>query len=333
MASKAPAQIRVGLLTILIVIMTGTFGYHIIEEDWSIFDSFYMTVITISTTGFREIRELSQAGRLLTVFLILGGVSAIAYTGGRAVQLLVETQVFRRRRMSKKLDGLNNHYIVCGYGRMGMQICEGLYENNVPFVVIENNQQKIEKLEEREFLYVNGDATIDEVLLNAGIKKAKGIVAVIKTDADNVFTTLSAKQHNPDVFIVARAIDDGTEPKLMKAGADRVVKPYELGGNRMVQLLLRPGVMDFIDGVARNRDVEISLEEIHVPDSSPLIGKTLMDSPVRRDLNIIIVAISRSDGTFIYNPGGSTQFKEGDKLIAIGEHNNLNKLTELCKVS
>jgi len=333
MASNTTAQIRAGLFTLLFVVLIGTFGYHIIEEEWTLFDSFYMTVITISTTGFREIKELSLSGRILTVFLILGGVSAIAYTGGRSVQLLLETQVFRRHRMGKKIEGISNHYIVCGFGRMGEKICEGLVHFKAPFVVIENDPEKLEKIIDLGYLYINGDATSDEVLLEAGIKKAKGFVAVVRTDAENVFATLSAKELNPGIFLVSRAVDEGSESKLLKAGADRVVKPYELGGGRMVQLLLRPGVMDFIDGVARNRDVEIALEEIHVPDSSPLVGKSLMDSPVRRDLNIIIVAISRSDGTFIYNPGGSAEFMNGDKLIAIGEHNNLNKLTELCNVT
>ncbi len=330
MISQTIRQLKIGLLAIVVVIITGTIGYSILEKNFSVFDAFYMTIITISTTGFREVRELSLPGRILTIFLIITGVLAIAYSGGRGVQFLIETQIFRRRRMSKKLEELENHYIVCGYGRMGMQICEGLIENNASFVVIENNPTKIEKLIERGFLFINGDATSDEILLNAGIKKAKGIVAVIKTDADNVFTTLSAKELNPNIFIVARAVDEGTEPKLVKAGAHRVVKPYELGGNRMVQLLLRPGVIDFIEGVARNKDIDISLEEIQLYAGSSLIGKTLADSPVRKDLNIIIVAIFREDGKFIYNPTSSTEFQKGDKLIAIGEQKSLAKLTILC---
>ena len=329
MHSNAVKQLRFGFFLLLVTMIIGTFGYSLME-NWSILDSFYMTVITISTTGFREVKPLSETGRILTVFLIISGVVAIAYTGGRAAQIIIEAQVFRRRRMNKILESLENHYIVCGYGRMGKTICEGLKENNVFFVVVENDPKKIEQLEERNFLFINGDATHDDVLITAGIKRAKGFVAVLRTNAENVFATLSAKELNPEVFLVARAIDDGTESKLLKAGADRVVLPYDLGGNRMVQLLLRPRVIDFIDGVARNKDVDISLEEITVDPTSPLIGKSLADSPIRKDLNIIIVAIYRDDGKFIYNPKSSTTIEKEDKLIAVGEMKDLNKLTELC---
>ncbi|MFC2134284.1 potassium channel family protein [Bacteroidota bacterium] len=329
MVNQTAKQIKGGILSLVFIGVIGTIGYSLIE-DMPIVDAMYMTVITISTTGYGEVKPLSESGRIFTIFLIITGVFAIAYSGGKAAQFLIETQVFRRRRMSKKISELKNHYIVCGYGRMGVQICEGLLENNSPFIVIENNPDKIEKLEEKGFLYVAGDATNDETLLNAGIKKAKGVVAVIKTDADNVFTTLSAKEHNPKVYIVVRAIDEGTESKLIKAGANRVVKPYELGGNRMVQLLLRPGVIDFIDGVARNTQVDIGLEEIPLGAESKLIGLTLAGSPIRKELNIIIVAISRIDGKFIYNPTSTTKFAEGDKLIAIGEKKALAQLDKYC---
>ena len=300
-------------------------------ENWSVLDSLYMTVISITTTGFAELKPLSASGRLFTIFLIILGVTSIAYIGGRVAQVFIENQFFRSRRMNKRLDTIGNHYIVCGYGRMGKTICEGLVENDVPFVIVENSQQKVDVILAKNWLCVMGDATNDETLLEAGIKRAKGLVAVIRTDAENVFAALSAKELNPDVFVVARAIDEGTESKLKKAGADRVVKPYDLGGNRMVQLLLRPGVIDFIDGVARNRSLNISLEEIQVSVNSSLSGTTLLDSPVRKDLDIIIIAISKNTGEFMYNPKSTTRIEGNDKLIAIGERNNLFKLTELCK--
>lgn len=326
----AAKQFKLGLLLLFLVIIVGTVGYEILEVNWTLLDSFYMTIITISTTGFREVKDLSQPGRMFTVFLIISGVLTIAYTGGKAAQILIETQVLRRRKMSKELEKISDHYIVCGYGRMGRQICEGLVENHVPFVVIENDQKKLTIIKELNLLFIEGDATNDEILIKAGIKRAKGLVAVIRTDAENVFATLSARELSPEIFVVARAVEDGTEKKLITAGANRVVKPYELGGNRMVQLLLRPGVIDFIDGVARNKNVEISLEEITLNEGSILVGKSLSNSPVRKDLNIIIVAISRNDGNFIYNPKSDTKFEVNDKLIAIGEQNNLSKLTELC---
>ncbi len=324
-------KLEIGLGIIFIVILTGTFGYMILE-DWTFLDSFYMTVITISTTGFKEVRPLSTAGMVLTVFLIITGVLSIAYTGGRGVQLLVESQILRRRRMAKKLELISQHYIVCGFGRMGSQIAEHLLENNLNFVVIENEPNNVAKLIELGYLFVDADATDDDALIKAGVKRAKGLVAVLSTDAENVFTALSARELNSKLFIVARAIDEGTEGKLKKAGADRVVKPYELGGNRMVQLLLRPGVTDFIEGVAKRRDVQISLEEIEVCKGSQLVGLSLAESPIRSELNIIIIAIDKSGGNFVYNQQSSAKIEAGDKLIAIGHGDNLNKLNTLCYV-
>ena len=330
MFSKSVRQLLIAVSILFTIILTGVIGYLIIEK-MSLLDSIYMTIISITTTGFAEIKPLSKPGRIFTIFLIITGVVTIAYAGGKAAQIVIETHIFRRRRMSKKLENIGNHYIVCGYGRMGQSICEGLKEWNEQFVVVENDQDKIDRLIDIGFLFVNGDATNDEALLRAGIVRAKGLVAVIKTDAENVFATLSAKELNPSVFVVARAVDEGTESKLMKAGADRVVKPYELGGNRMVQLLLRPNVMDFIDVVAHSeRGVDIGLEEINVHSGSKLNGATLAKSPIRKELNIMIIAIVKGDGNFLYNPKSSTVIEEGNKLIAIGENENLSKLTELC---
>ena len=322
--------LKLGLTSILAVILFGTVGYTVVE-GWNLFDSFYMTIITISTTGFRELRPLTLPGRILTIFLIITGVLAIAYTGGRAVQLILETHFFRRRKMNKRIDELNGHYIICGFGRMGKVICEDLAHNKIPFVVIENNPKKIEELIQLGYLFIEGDATHDNMLLKAGVKRAKGLVAVISTDAQNVFTVLSAKGINPEIFVVARAIEEETESKLRRAGADRVVKPIELGGSRMVHLLLKPGVIDFIDGVARSREVEISLEEVSIPHNSKLVNKKLKDSPLRKDWNIIIVAIIKHDGRLIYNPNADMIIEENDKLIAIGPTDSLAKLTESCK--
>jgi voltage-gated potassium channel len=269
---------------------------------------------------------------VLTVGLIITGVLAIAYTGGRGIQVLVESQILRRRRMINKLEAIANHYVICGFGRMGKQIAEHLAENNLEFVVIENEHANITKLNELDYLYVEADATDDDALIKAGTERAKGLVAVLSTDAENVFTTLSTRELNSNIFIVARAIEEGTEGKLKKAGADRVVKPYELGGNRMVQLLLRPGVTDFIEGIARKRDVDISLEQIVVEKDSKLVGLTLAESPIRRELNIIIIAIDKTGGSFVYNPQSSTKIEVNDKLIAIGQIENLNKLNGLCYI-
>ena len=233
--------------------------------------------------------------------------------------------------MLKRIRQLKDHYIVTGFGRMGMHICSELLNANVPFVVIESNQENTEVLDKLGYLYDNDDATSDNTLIRAGVKKAKGLVAVLSSDAENVFTTLSAKSLNPNIFVVARAIEDHTESKLIKAGADRVVKPYELGGTRMAEILLRPGVMDFIDIVAGNKKIDIQIEEITVKKGSLMHKKTLAELPaLRNELNVMIVAIQNEEkGIFIYNPKSDTIVDEGNKLIAIGESSSLEKLREL----
>ncbi len=328
---KTIRQIRFAVFLLLVIMGVGTLGYMLLEH-WSLLDSFYMTIITISTTGFKEVKPLTPAGRLFTTLLIIAGVATIAYTGGRIVQFIIENQIFRRRRMSKKLDEVKDHFIVCGYGRMGKHVCEELKSAGQEFVIIEKNPQQIEQIIEEGFLFVAGDATQDEVLQKARIERARGLVAVLSTDAENVFITLSAKVLNPNIFIVARAVEEETATKLLRAGADRVVKPYEIGGTRIAQVLLRPGVVEFIDLVTRERGVDLNFEEIQVQPHSPLIGKTLMESPLRKELNIIIIAIFRKDGTFIYNPTSSTVVQEGDRLIAIGSAKALQQLNNLCLV-
>lgn len=231
--------------------------------------------------------------------------------------------------MEKEIGKLDNHYIVCGYGRMGTHICEELTHAGVEFVVIENNPDNQSKLDEAGYLYDNGDASHDATLERVGVKRAKGLIAVLSNDAENVFTTLTAKFLNPKIFVVARAVEDETEPKLMKAGADRVVKPYELGGVRMASLVLRPGVADFIEIVAANRNIDLQIEEILVKKGSKMHKKTLAELPIRTEFNTIIVSIQNDEkGIFVYNPTGNTVVDEGNKLIAIGEKKFLEKLKE-----
>lgn len=328
MQGKAHKDLIISFISIPAVILLGTFGYMIIER-WSFFDSLYMTIISISTTGYSEVHPLSPMGKVFSMFIILVGVLAIAYVGGRAIQFFIENRILRGRMMNIKIGKTEDHYIVGGFGRMGRYICDTFKSNNQPFIVIENDEEKIDSLIENDFLFVKGDATNDDDLIKAGISKAKGFIAVTGTDAENVFATLSARQLNKNMLIVTRAIEDGSETKLMKAGADRVVKPYELGGNRMVQLLLRPGVTEFIDVVARKRGREFDLEEVTINSASKLIGKSLAESPLRKDLNIIIVAVNR--GTeFIFNPKSETVISNNDVLIAIGEIESLKKLELLA---
>ena len=322
-------QLKIALAMLLGVIAFGSLGYMIIE-GWNLLDSVYMTIISITTTGYREVYPLSQLGKMFTLLIIILGVVTIAYAGGRLAQLFVESYLFRRRKMVKQLSTLENHYIICGYGRMGKKICQELEENKAKFVVIEKNPTEIENLRIKDYLFVEGDATDDDILTQAGIKKAKGMVAVLHTEAENVFTTLSSRALHPKIFIVARAVEEETESKLLKAGANRVVKPYEIGGHRMTQVLLRPGVVDFIDIIAREKRIDLHIEEIEVKDGSILVGQTLAQSPIRNKLNIIIVAIFQADGKVTYNPQSNTVIQKDNKLIVIGEEKNIQQLITMA---
>jgi len=326
--SDTARHLLTGFVILLITIIIGIIGFMLIE-GWNFIDSLYMTVITITTTGFQEVHPLSNFGHLFTVLLIFMSLGTILYIGGTGVQYVIESKFIRRRRMIKQMEKFKDHYIVCGFGRMGSHICNKLAEAKVPFVVIENNSNNFARLDSYGYVYDKGDAADDDTLIRVGIQKAKGLVAVLSTDPENVFATLSARVLNPTLFIVARAIDEDTESKLIKAGANRVVKPYELGGSRMAEIVLRPGVLDFIDVVYGSKKVDIHIEEITVKKGSKMHKKTLANLPLRSDFNTIIVAIQNEEkGIFIYNPTGSTIVDEGNKLIAIGEEANLDKLRE-----
>ncbi len=330
MLDRTIYQLKLAVLLLLLVIFFGIIGYMIIE-GWNIFDAVYMTIISITTTGYREVYPLSNPGKIFTLFVIILGVMAIAYIAGRLTQFFVESYVFRRRRMTKQLQRLKHHYIICGFGRMGKRICDELKINLASFVVIEKDPKEIENLNDLNYLYVEGDATEDDILLKAGIRDAKGIVAVLPTEAENVFTTLSARVLNQKIFIVSRAVEEETESKLLKAGANRVVKPYEIGGHRMTQVLLRPGVVDFIDIIAREKRFDLQIEETEVKEGSSLIGQTLAGSPIRNKLNIIIVAIFHADGHVIYNPQSTVIIEKNSKLIIIGEEKNIQELIRIAK--
>jgi voltage-gated potassium channel len=232
--------------------------------------------------------------------------------------------------MNKHIDELTDHFIVCGYGKIGKYVCEELMARKAPFVVLEKDPTAIDSLTPLNYLYLQGDATDDDVLGNAGIGRAKGLVAALQDDADNVFATLSAKVLNPAIYIVAMAVEEESETKLLRAGASRVVKPYEAGGTRMAELLLRPGVIEFIDIVARDRQIDLNIEEISIKEGSPLSGETLAGSEIRQKLNVIIVSVHKPDGKFMFNPLFSTQLVAGDRLIAIGEESSLTQLQKLA---
>ena len=318
------------LIVISILFVGGSFGYYLIE-GWSFLDSFYMTVITLSTTGYKEVYPLSPMGRVLTMILIVLGISVLFYALRQLNLFIFEGKFFWERKMQKKLNQLHDHYIICGYGRMGKKIVQELYKRNKPFVVIEKEAELPDPSTEIRFL--QGDATEDADLLKAGIKRAIGLVTVLSTDIENTFTTLSARGLNPDLKIIARAEEESSKEKLLKAGASRVILPYEIGGFRIMQALLKPTVVDYIDEVFSRSDIGLEIEEVKIMDGSELIGKTIGESKIRSSFNAIIVGIYRSESDLIYNPRPDIILKSQDNLIVIGEREQLEKLQETANAN
>jgi voltage-gated potassium channel len=318
-------EIKRILFLVLLLLVVGSTGYSLLE-DANLFDSLYMTVITLSTTGYKEVFPLSWAGKVLTMILIIIGITIFLYALREINLLIFEGKFFQERKMQKKINELENHYIICGYGRMGTKIAQELRKRNKPFVILEKDLENPEDLE--NYQYIAGDATEDENLIKAGILKAKGLVSVLRTDIANTFTTLSARGLNPSLKIIARAEEESSKEKLIKAGASRVVLPYEIGGYRITQALLRPTVVDFIDEVFSRSDLGLEIEEVNIKKSSNFNGKSIAESKIRSDFNTIIVGIYRESGKLIYNPGSETMIEEGDDLIVIGEREKLDKLQE-----
>jgi voltage-gated potassium channel len=255
------------ILIIFVVLFSGIFGY--------------MTIITLSTVGYGEVRNIGPAGRIFTILLILFGVSIIAYIVGLVAETLVESEIrsiFGRKKLSKKIRSLKNHYIICGYGRIGRIICKELIRKSIPPIVIEKDEQVRRLLDHNELLYPDADATEEEVLVEAGIEKAKGLVAVVSSDPQNVYIPLTARGLNPLLYILSRAEDEATEKKVIRAGANEVMLPYRLGGRRMAQAILSPTVSDFIESTIHDHSFELNPEEIMVGEDSQLNTLTLVDS-------------------------------------------------------
>lgn len=326
---KTLNQIFLNFFLIFSIFLIGITGYSLIE-GWGFLDSLYMTVITVTTTGFGETHPLSKSGKIFTIFLLILGFAAIGYTLSKIVQLIFESKILGRKYMDKKVEDIKNHFIVCGFGRIGKFVCLELKEKNTPFVVIDKNLEVIEKLKELGYLFVEGDASDDEILKKAGILKAKGLVSVLATDADNVFVTLTAKSLNPNVYIISRAQEEESKSKLLKAGASVVVNPYETEGTRIAELLLRPGIIEFVDIIIRDKRVDLNLEEMIVSKSSEFKDKTLGELSLRQKVNIIIVAIYKKDGSFTFNPKSDYRIEEEDRLIVLGEKKDIEETKKLC---
>jgi len=306
-----------------------------ILEKWDFLDSLYMTVITLTTVGFGEIHPVSNQGRILTMTILVSGLGVVGYLVGTLTQIVVEGQLLRimgRKKLERQIEKLKNHIIICGYGRVGRIICEEIYRSKpTPLVVIDSNSNVTAKIEEDGHLYLLGDATEEQILLRAGIQSAKGLATALDSEADNVYITLTAKGLNPKIFIIARAGRIGSEKKLLQAGANHVVSPHQIGGYRMAQALLRPNVTEFIDFATHDPGTGMGMEEIPVRPNSKLVDVALVDSGIRKELDLIIVAIKKADGTMLFNPASAshTTVQIGDTLIALGQRSSLIKLEQL----
>jgi voltage-gated potassium channel len=328
---KLPWRVATGHHIVLLITLStlliclGTLGF-VVVEGFSVLDALYMTIITLTTVGFGEVHPLDQSGRIFTIVLIFMGAGLVAYNLAYFSQLLLDgnlLELYRRRKLKKELDRLSDHMIICGYGQMGQIIVQELGKQNVPFVIIEKDPSLVTKLQEKQFPHLAGDATEEENLVAAGIMRAKGLAAVVRNDTDNVFIVLTARDLNKDVLIFARAGTPGTEKRLAKAGADRVVSPYAIGAIHIAHNILRPTRTDFLELALSGEGMELSMEELSVPDNAPIVGVELMHSGIRSKYNLIIVAIKRLDGQMIYNPSPHEVLKAGDIMIAIGPQENL----------
>ncbi len=325
-------RLRISLALLIFTLGFGTIGY-VIFEDMTPFEALYMTVITISTVGFSEIKPLTIHGRMITIFVITTGVTIGGYTLGMIVRIILEGELrksYWRRKLEKQISKLKDHFIVCGFGRIGRLVCAELQADNINFVVIEKSQTAIEAAEKEGFLNLPMDATSEEALIKAGIERASGIVTAVRSDANNVFITLTAKGLRPDIFILSRSSDPKNEDKLRRAGASRVVCPYLIGGRRMAEILKRPTVVDFIDIAMMGNKLGLMIEEAKVGPASYLIGKTLVESNLRKDFGVIIVAIKRKQTEdMIFNPMPTQILEKNDVIVALGKKEDLKRMNEI----
>lgn len=310
------------------VFIVGTLGYW--AFGLTLLDAAYQTITTITTVGFRELAVFGNAEKFFTMFIIVTGVSTVLYTFTLAVQVVVEGQLREfvgRRRMDRELSKLSGHTVVCGWGRVGRAVAHDLERSGHQVVVVDMNAERVADLQQR---VVVGDATLDSTLKEAGIERATSLVAALEGDAENLFVTLSGRSINPNLFIVARARQDESVPKLANAGADRVVNPQELGAARMASFVARPHVAEFVDVVMHERSLEFRMQEFDVPPTSSLAGRTLKEANLREETGALVLALRSPDGVFSTNPRGDTTIQPHHVIIAVGTDEDLIRLGKLA---
>jgi voltage-gated potassium channel len=311
-----------------LAVITGTVGFMWVE-NYPLFDAFYMTLITISTVGYHEIRPLSHAGRIFNSFLIIFGVTSMFFAIGAMTQSIIELELgeyFGKRRAKRMIDKLEKHFIICGFGRVGRNAAHELKRAGVPFVIVDKNPERVEKAMMAAMLAVAADSTRDDTLRSVGVERARGLVSALATDADNLFVILSAKNLNPNLYVATRAGEEEAEDKLRRAGADAVFAPYTTAGYRLAQAVLRPHVFQFFDVATKSMGLDVIIEQVRVPESSEYVSRSLEQTNIRRDLGVIVLAIRKGDGRMVFNPPAETVISGSDHLIVMGEPKNLRTL-------
>lgn len=326
-------NIYISLFCLFGVLVGGTLGYMIVE-NWSFSESLYMTIITVSSVGFKEVRELDLKGEWFTITLILFGMGTIVYGITNLTAFVVEgdlRKILRKSRMEKNIDKLKDHFVLAGLGRVGKNIAYEILRMGYPLVAVDSNENNLAEFDSSSpnFFTFLGDATNEKTLEKAGILRAKGFVSALPTDSENLFVVLTARQLNPNLRIIARVNEEENSIKMIRAGADKAVCPAHIGGLRMASELIRPAVVDFIDKMIREKDGKLRVEEALITSQSPIFGKTLMEAQIPKKSGCVVVALRRADGKFEFNPKADTLLNNGDAIIVIGE---IEKIRELKKL-
>jgi voltage-gated potassium channel len=331
-APRTRFRIRYALMALAATVLFGTIGFHFIER-WSLVDSFYVTVQTLTTVGYGDQTPHRVAGRIFAIIVMLIGAGGVALAVSTIVQSVVQSELvatFGERRRSKRVSRFHDHLIVCGSGRVGSHLVRDLQRTNEEFVVLEKDPQRAAEASAGGINVLVRDATLEESLHDAGVEHARGLAACLPDDADNVYVVLTARDLNPRLHIVARAAEEQAEAKLLRAGANHVIAPTIIGGHRMAVALTKPAVSEFMDSITAN-ELGLGFEQVEVDTTSPLVGEELRSTPIRSELDIVIVSIRRHGGETLFNPSGTTQIQGGDILIAIGHAEALMKLNALTR--
>lgn len=324
-------RIAIAFLLLVMIFFLGSIGYHYLTGI-SYFDGFYMTFITITTIGFSEMSHFTTEARALTVMISVFGIGTLAYIASQTTQLIFENELFFQRVLNRKISKMENHYIICGYGRIGHRIAEVLHDSGIEIIVIENDPETLKQLKEERMTYVEGNAQDEDSLLKAGIERAKGLVCTLSKDEDNVFVTLIARELNEHLFILVRTNQQKNVRKIVRAGANKVISPYEIGADRMANVILRPNVELFVDKIVRHSEEEHFFDEIMVFENSKLDGKSIAEAGIRQNYNLVIIAIIPTQTQkIVFNPGSNDLLHSGDILVVLGDMERIQRMrTQAC---